>query len=155
MDRGAWKVTVHGVTESQTGLSDYNHYYCCYCYYYPISITRLPCIIFFFFFTSLVAQMVKSLLAMQETRVQSLVWEDPLEKQMSTQPSILAWRIPRTEESGGWKSMGLQRARHNCANFTSLMRTLISRSVIKLYLQLIKINRKKKEKTVSLAEGKI
>ena len=102
MDRGAWKVTVHGVTESQTGLSDYNHYYCCYYYYYPISITRLPCVIFFFFFcTSLVAQMVKSLLAMQETRVQSLVWEDPLEKQMSTQPSILAWRIPWTEESGG------------------------------------------------------
>ena len=49
MDRGAWKVTVHGVTESQTGLSNYNHYYCCYYYYYPISITRLPCVIFFFF----------------------------------------------------------------------------------------------------------
>ena len=99
--------------------------------------------------------MVKSLLAMQETRVQSLVWEDPLEKQMATQPSILAWRIPWTEDSGAWKSMGLQRARHNCATFTSLTRTLISRSVIKLYLQLIKINRKKKKKKLSLAEGKI
>ena len=49
---------------------------------------------------SLVAQMVKSLPAMQETWVQSLSWEDPLEKGMVTHSSILAWRIPRTEEPG-------------------------------------------------------
>ena len=46
-------------------------------------------------------QMVKSLPAMQETQVQSLVWEDPLEKEMATLSSILAWRIPWTEEPGG------------------------------------------------------
>ena len=47
---------------------------------------------------SLVAQMVKSLLAMQETRVQSLGWEDPIEKDMATHCSTLAWEIPWTEE---------------------------------------------------------
>jgi len=49
---------------------------------------------------SLVAQMVKNLPAMQETRVQSLGGEDPLEKGMATHSSILAWRIPWTEEPG-------------------------------------------------------
>ena len=47
---------------------------------------------------SLVAQMVKNLPAMQETRVRSLGWEDPLEKEMATHSSILAWKIPRTEK---------------------------------------------------------
>ena len=50
---------------------------------------------------SLVAQMVKNLLAMRETQVQSLDQEDPLEKGMATHSSILAWRIPWTEEPGG------------------------------------------------------
>ena len=62
---------------------------------------------------SLVAQMVKNLPAIQETRVQSLGREDPLEKEMATQSRILAWRIPRTEEPGGLQSMGSQRVRHN------------------------------------------
>ena len=57
--------------------------------------------------------MVKRLPAMQETRVQSLGQEDPLEKDMATHSSILAWRIPWTEESGGLQSMGLRRARHD------------------------------------------
>ena len=52
--------------------------------------------------------MVKNLPAMQETQVQFLGWEDPLEKKMATQSSILAWRIPWTEEPGGLQSMGLQ-----------------------------------------------
>ena len=51
--------------------------------------------------TSLVVQMVKNLPAMQETRVQSLSQEDPLEKEMGTHSSILAWEIPWTEELGG------------------------------------------------------
>ena len=50
---------------------------------------------------SLVAQRIKRLPAMQETQVQSLGWEDPLEKEMATHSSILAWRIPWTEEPGG------------------------------------------------------
>jgi len=50
---------------------------------------------------------------MQETHVQSLGWEDPLEEEMATCSSILAWEIPWTEEHGGLQSMGLQRVRHN------------------------------------------
>ena len=57
---------------------------------------------------SLMAQMVQSLLTMLETWVQSLGGEDALEKEMATQSSILVWRIPRTEEPSGLKSMGLQ-----------------------------------------------
>ena len=56
----------------------------------------------------LVAQMVKNLLAMQDTQVQSLDWGDPLEKGMATHSSILAWRIPWTEEPGRLQSMGPQ-----------------------------------------------
>ena len=63
--------------------------------------------------TSLVAQMVKNVPAVQETWVQSLGWEDPLEEGMATRSSILAWRIPHTEEPGWLQSMGSQRAVHN------------------------------------------
>ena len=62
---------------------------------------------------SLVAQTVKKLPAMQETWVQSMGWEDPLEKGMATHSSILAWRIPWTEEPGGLQSMGSPRVGHN------------------------------------------
>ena len=65
--------------------------------------------------TSLVAQRLKRLRAMRETRVQSLGWEDPLEKEMATHSSTLAWKIPRTEEPGGPQSMGSQRVRHDWA----------------------------------------
>ena len=57
---------------------------------------------------SIVAQMVKNLLAMPETGVQSLGWEDPLEKGMATHSNILAWEIPCTEEPGMLQSMDLQ-----------------------------------------------
>ena len=60
------------------------------------------------------AQMVKNLPAMQETWVLSLVQEDLLEKRMATHSSILAWRIPWTEEPGRLQSLGSQRGRHNC-----------------------------------------
>ena len=62
---------------------------------------------------ALVAQMVKDLPVMQETWVRPLGWEDPLEKGMATHSSILAWRIPQTEEPGGLQSMGLQRIRYD------------------------------------------
>jgi len=58
--------------------------------------------------SSLVAQMVRHLPAVLETWVQSLSQEDPLEKEMATHSSILAWRIPRTEVPGGLQSMGSQ-----------------------------------------------
>ena len=56
---------------------------------------------------------IKRLPAKQETRVQSLGREDPLEKEMATHSSILAWRIPWTEEPGGLQSTGLQRVGHD------------------------------------------
>ena len=62
---------------------------------------------------SLVAQSVKNLPAVQETQVQTLGWEDPLEKEMATHSSILAWKISWTEEPGGLQSMGLQRVGHD------------------------------------------
>ena len=61
------------------------------------------------FKASLVGQLVKNLPAMQETQVESLGWEDALEKGMATDFSILAWRIPWTEEPGGLWSIGWQR----------------------------------------------
>ena len=65
--------------------------------------------------SSLVAQAVKNLPAMQEAGVQSLGWEDPLEKEMATHSSILGWRISWIEEPGGLQSMGSQRVGHNQA----------------------------------------
>ena len=62
---------------------------------------------------SLVAQMVKNLPAMQETQVQYLGREDPLEKRMATHSNILAWIIPWTEEPGRLQYMGLQRVGHD------------------------------------------
>ena len=63
--------------------------------------------------TSLVAQMVKRLPTMQETRVQSLAREDLMEKEMATHSNILAWKIPWTEEPGGLQSTGRQRVGHD------------------------------------------
>ena len=69
-----------------------------------------------FYSHKLVAWMVKNLPAMQETRVWSLGWENPLGKGMATHSSVLAWRIPRTAEPGGLQSMGSPRVRHNLVN---------------------------------------
>ena len=66
---------------------------------------------------------VKNLPAMQELQemqVQSLGWEDPLEKGLATHSSILAWRIPWIEEPGGLQSMGSQRVRHNRSDFAHM-----------------------------------
>ena len=73
---------------------------------------------------SLVAQKVRHLPAVRETRVQSLGWQDPLEKEMATHSSTLAWKIPWTEESGGLQSMGSQRVGHDLA--TSLFTLILS-----------------------------
>ena len=59
--------------------------------------------------------MVKNMLTMQETGIRSLGWKDPLEKEMATHSSILAWEIPWTEETGGLQSMGSQRVGHDLA----------------------------------------
>ena len=62
---------------------------------------------------SLVAQRVKHLPTMQETQVRSLGWEDPLEKEMATHSSTLAWKIPWTEKPGRLQSMGSHRVGHD------------------------------------------
>ena len=66
------------------------------------------------------AQTVKRLPTVQETRVQSLGQEDPLEKEMATHSSTLAWKIPWMEEPGRLQSMGLQRVGHDSATSLSL-----------------------------------
>ena len=63
--------------------------------------------------TARVAQTVKRLSTMRETQVQSLGWEDPLEKEMAIHSSTIAWKIPWTEEPGRLQSMGLQRVGHD------------------------------------------
>ena len=70
---------------------------------------------------SLVAQMVKSLPAMQETRVWFLGGEDPLEKEMAAHSSTLAWKIPWMEEPGGLQSMGSQRIGHDWVTSLSFL----------------------------------
>ena len=77
---------------------------------------------------------------MQETWVQSLGQEDPLEKKMATHSSILAWRIPCTEEPGGLQSMGLQRVGHDRATSQDL---LINILLVKCGSELIEIKKKK------------
>ena len=73
-----------------------------------------------FCLVSLVAQTVKCLFTMRETRVQTLVWEDPLEKEMANYSSTLAWKIPWVEEHGRLQSTGSQRVRHDWATSLSV-----------------------------------
>ena len=80
---------------------------------------------------SLVAQMVKRLLSMQETRVQTPGQEDLLEKEMATHSSTLAWKIPWMEEPGGLQSMGSQRIGHDWATSLSLSLCNTSISLLK------------------------
>ena len=79
--------------------------------------------------TSLVAQTVRHLPRMRETQVWSLGWEDPLEKEVATHPSTLAWRIPWMEKHGGLQSMGSQRVGHDWAtslHFTTVVQPFVS-----------------------------
>ena len=76
------------------------------------------------------AQLVKNSSSIQETQVQALDWEDPLEEEMAIHSSILAWRIPRTEEPGRLQSMGSQRVRHDWATHTSFFQMLMAESTL-------------------------
>ena len=78
---------------------------------YKTLMSPLP--LFCTLFSSGIAQMINNLAAMRETWVGSLGQEDPLKKEMATHSSILAWRIPRTEEPGGLQSIGSQRVGHD------------------------------------------
>ena len=64
---------------------------------------------------------------MQETWVQFLGWEDPLEKEMATHSSILAWRIPRTEEPGRLQSIELQRFQHNWSDLAAAAAKIVNK----------------------------
>ena len=78
-----------------------------------LSATKFSICLYMCDYDSLVAQTVKHLPTIRETWVRSLGREDPLEKEMATHSSILAWRIPWTEEAGRLQSIGLQRVRHD------------------------------------------
>ena len=80
---------------------------------------------------SLVVQMVKNL--PDWTQVQSLGWEDPLEKGMTTHFSILCWRIPWTEEPGRLQTMGLQRVKHHWASTD--MTAVSLHFIVRIYLE--------------------
>ena len=87
-------------------------YVCMYvCVYMYVCI--YVCVYMYICGASLVAQTVKHLSPMLETRVRSLGWEDPLEKEMATHSSTLAWKTPWTEEPGRLQSMGSQRVGHD------------------------------------------
>ena len=88
MEREAWCAVIHGVAKSRRRLSDWTE------------LRNFP-----------IAQMVKNLPVKQETQVRSLGQEDPLQKEMATYSSILAWSIPWTEEPAGLQSIGSQRVR--------------------------------------------
>ena len=87
---------------------------------------------------SLVAQTVQCLPAMQETWVWSLGWEDPLEKEMTTHSSTLAWKIPRTEEPGRLQYMGSQRVRHDWEwfHFTKLPLEIVRHITLSSHMKL-------------------
>ena len=72
-------------------------------------------------------QTVKHLSTMRETRVRSLGWEDPLEKEMAIHSRTIAWKIPWTEEPGSLQSMGSQRVRHDSATSLSLFFSLYTK----------------------------
>ena len=93
MDRGAWWATVQGEGNGN-----------------PLRYSGV----------SLVAHWVPNLPAMRETRIQSLGWDGPLEKGMVTHSSILAWRIPRTEEPGWFTVHGVAKSRTRWSDFHSL-----------------------------------
>ena len=101
--------TVRGVVKRCTRLSDV-HFPFRYQNTETCNITTTD------FCASLVAQSIKDSPAVRETRVRSTVWEDLLDRGTATHSSILAWRIPRTEEPGGLQSMGSQRVRHDWAS---------------------------------------
>ena len=106
MDREAWRAAIYGVAKSWTRLSDWSDLKG---EKWKLGTSTEGG------GASLVAQTVKHLPAMQETWVQSLGREDPLEKEIATHSSTLAWKIPWMKEPGGLQSMGLQKVGHDWA----------------------------------------
>ena len=110
MDRGAWRAMVCRVAKSWTRLKQ-------------LSTQGMLISCFRYSLSSLVAQTVKHLSTMRETRVRSLDWEDPLEKELAIHSRTIAWKIPWTEEPRRLQYMGSQRIGHNWATLlTQLFR---------------------------------
>ena len=122
-DREARSVVVHGVIKSWTWVSNWTTKETLQSIFSNLIALGLTSSSVG---TSLVAQMVKCLPTMRETRVQSLGWEDLLEKAMATHSSILAWKIPWTEEPGRLQSMGSQRVGHDWATSLSLFSSSVT-----------------------------
>ena len=147
MDRRTRQATVHGIAKIRTRLSNYTHAAAaakslplCPTLCDPLGcsppgssvhgifqarVLEWGAIVFYthsreYFVSciSLVSQRVKNLPEMWKAWVSSLAWEDPLEQAMVTHSSILAWRIPWTEEPGGLQSMGSQKVGHDWVTFT-------------------------------------
>ena len=105
---------------------------------------RELCFFFFFwypelYYASLVVQIVKNPPAMQETQTRPLGQEDPLEKEMAVHSSVLAWRIPWTEETGRLRSMGSQRVRRNWVTNTTTGNIVDASCGISYWIKLSKI----------------
>ena len=107
------------------------------CYGCPNKLIQIS-LILIEIWPSLVAQMVKSLPTMRETQVRSLGQEDPLEKEMATHSSTLAWKIPWTEEPGRLQSMGSQRVRKDLV--TSLKRFLSPNFKVNKQMWFVRLN---------------
>ena len=108
MDRGTWWAIVYRGAKSRTWLKQLS----------TLARSKVLWSDTLVMWASLAAQTIKNLPAMLETPVRSMGWEDPLEKRMATYSSILAWRIPWTEEPCRLQSTGLQRTGHNWVTHT-------------------------------------
>ena len=112
------------------------------CYFLPYSkVIQYLIQLYIHVRASLVAQTVKNPPVMQETQVQSLGLKDPLEKGMAIQSSVLAWRIPRTEEPGGIQSMGPQKNSTKTKTYFSGYRFIHTRTISTLLLLLSRFSR--------------
>ena len=129
MDREAWCAALHGVTKVghnwvtqlnwKVSQEKKNHGDCrnSQRLHRSVAVKNLPA----------------NLRQRQETQVRSLGWEDPLEKEMATHSSILAWKFPWTEEPGGLQFMGLQRVRHDWAQRQTLKKSTDIRNITRSF----------------------